>query len=301
MVALPERLVPIFLRATRANTAYVSAEGALRRIRDRALRPRPYGPPRRLRSDVDIDVRHADGWAVYTLTPAGRNAVGSVIYLHGGGWVNEIAPQHWQLAAQIASDTATTVVVPIYPLVPFGTARETADRVAKLVDEYRQAHGPVCLTGDSAGGQIALSTALLLRDRGTTLPATVLISPALDLSWSNPRIPDVQPTDPWLGVPGGRVLAEHWRGESDILDPIVSPLFGDLTGLGPITLLSGTRDVLNPDARLLADKARTNRVEITFHELDGQLHVYALLPTKAGASARTTIVGALARSVQPGR
>lgn len=298
MVTLPSSFAPLFLRLRRANTVFITAEGARQRVHERALRPLDYGPPKRLRKDVDIDVRHEGRWPMYTLTPSAGAPTGNVVYLHGGGWVNEIAVQHWQLVAQIAVESATTVTVPIYPLVPFGTAVEAADVVTALVHRNRETYGAVSLAGDSAGGQIALSAALRLRDDGVVLPATVLISPALDLTWSNPRIPDVQPTDPWLGVPGGRVLADLWRGERDIRDPVVSPLFGDLAGLGPLSVYTGVRDVLNPDAHLLREKAEAAGVEVDFIEVPGQLHVYPLLPTKVGEAARSTIVDVLKRAAR---
>lgn len=137
-----------------------------------------------------------------------------VIYVHGGAWVNEIRIQHWHLSARVARESGQRVVVPIYPLVPFGTAREVRDGVPELVQEELDAGNEVRLAGDSAGGQIALSVALALRDQGIALPATTLLSPALDLSWKNPGIDAIQPSDPWPGRPGGRVLAEARRGEA---------------------------------------------------------------------------------------
>lgn len=293
MVTLPSSVVVPALRLMRANRIFVTADAARRRVRELEIRPTRYGPPSRLRQDVRVDASQRD-WPVYTITPVGTTPVGSVVYVHGGGWVNQISAQHWHLAAQIAAEANTTVSVPIYPLVPFGTASVVAAGVVDLVRDNLERYGSTCLAGDSAGGQIALAAALVLRDEHeVTLPQTVLISPALDLSWSNPLIPTVQPNDPWLATPGGQVLAGLWRGERDILDPVVSPLMGDLTGLGPITLFSGTRDVLNPDAHLLVGKAADAGVDLAFHEGAGQVHVYPLLPTAVGRAARATVVQSL--------
>ncbi|QHC57609.1 alpha/beta hydrolase fold domain-containing protein [Rathayibacter sp. VKM Ac-2760] len=286
--AVPDALVPLALRLARANRTFVSADGARRRIRENALRPTRFGPPPRLRPGVRVDVEQVGGRPVYTIRP--QRIRGGVVYVHGGGWVNEIAPQHWWLAARIADEASVAVTLPIYRLVPFGTAVEARDGVLALVRRSLERHGATALAGDSAGGQIALSTALALRDEGVALPLTTLISPALDLSWSNPRIPEVQPSDPWLGTPGGRVLAEKWRGGLDLLDPIVSPLFGDLAGLGPISVYTGTRDVLNPDAHVLAERAAAAGVPFELHEAVGQLHVYPLVPTRAGRDAQHDLV-----------
>ncbi|MBD8518542.1 alpha/beta hydrolase fold domain-containing protein [Plantibacter sp. CFBP 8804] len=298
MLTIPGAVVGPALRLIRANRAFVSEAGARRRIRERTLRPASYGPPSTLRSDVRVDVERLGDWPVYTVSPTGRPAIGGVVYAHGGGWVGEIAPQHWTLAATIAAETGAVVTLPIYPLVPYGTAAVAQDGVVELVRRSIERHGPTVLAGDSAGGQIALSAVLRLRDEGVVLPMTTLLSPALDLTWSNPRIPLVQPSDPWLATPGGRVFAEHWRGDLDITDPTVSPLLGDFAGLGPLTLLSGTRDVLNPDAELLVERAEAAGVTVDYHEGTGQFHVWALLPTRAGHAATQTIVRSVTRGLR---
>ncbi|MCA2208759.1 alpha/beta hydrolase fold domain-containing protein [Nocardia rosealba] len=285
-------VIPGFLRVARRNRNYIDAERAEAHIRELALRPLPYGPPRTLRG-VDIAVVRDRGWPVYTLTPRTGKPRGGLVYAHGGGWVGEIAVQHWRLAAMLAIRARLTVTVPIYPLIPFGTAADVIPRVADLVRTSADEHGPTFLAGDSAGGQIALSTALHLRDLGTTLPRTVLISPALDLTLENPQIDIVQQRDPWLGRDGGLVYGRRWSGELPMKDPMVSPLFGDLTGLGPLTLFTGTDDILNPDARLLRDKARAAGVDLDYIEEPGLVHVYPLTPSPEGARARRRIVTTL--------
>ncbi len=297
MLSVPSGVIPFILRVTRRNKTYVSAENAHDHVRERALHPKPYGPPKSLRSDVHIEVRHEDGWPIYTLTPTKSAPVGSVVYLHGGGWANEIVSQQWHLAAQIAAEASTVVIVPIYPLLPFATSEGVTNRVVAITEANIAFHGSVALVGDSAGGQIALTVAMALRGNGVTLPATVLISPAVDMTFTNPRIPEVQPSDPWLAVPGGQVLAKLWAGDRGLTDPVVSPLFADFAGLGPLTVLSGTHDILNPDARLLVTKAEAAGVEVQYTEVAGQLHVYPLLPTAIGASARRDIVASVAKAL----
>lgn len=285
-------VIPGILRVSRRNRNYIDAERAKAYVRERGLRPVAYGPPE-LRG-VDISVVHDRGWPIYTLTPAGRTSRGGLVYAHGGGWVGEIASPHWQLAARIAVQVNLTVTVPIYPLIPFGTAAQVIPRIAELVLTGREHYGPTFLAGDSAGGQIALSTALHLRDQGhPAVPRTILISPALDLTLENPQIDAVLPRDPWLGRNGGLVFGRLWSGELSMKDPLVSPLFGDLDGLGPITLFTGTDDILNPDARLFAAKALEAGIDLDYHEELGLVHVYPLTPSAEGAAARRRIVTTL--------
>jgi acetyl esterase/lipase len=288
------RALPTLLRVTGRNRQYTSTQSAREHIEQRALRPLPYGPPPRLRPDLLVQVQRRSGWPIYALAPTAGQPGRTVVYLHGGAWVNEITSQHWQLAAQIAAEARVKVIVPIYPLIPFATAADVVSAIVELVAESVSPDHSVCLAGDSAGGQIALSAALLLRDdHGTVVPRTVLISPVVDASLSNPLIGSVEPTDPWLRREPLLVFAQRWRADLPVTDPRVSPLAADLTGLGALTVFSGTRDILNPDARLLAEKATAAGVDIDYHEHAGLLHVYPLMPTPEGRAARAAIAECL--------
>lgn len=291
MVSWQSRAIPLLLRLTGRGRAYENAAAARAHIEVRKSHPAPFGPPPRLRPEVTIELQTRSGWPIYTLTPPADPPERTVIYLHGGGWVNEIKSQHWKLAAQMVHRAQAKVIVPIYPLIPFGCAADVVPEVVAMAAERVEEGEKICLAGDSAGGQIALSAALLLRDEhGVVVPRTVLISPALDLSMSNPLIGGIEPNDPWLRRDGILVFAERWRDELAVEDPRVSPLAGDLAGLGPLTVFSGTRDILNPDARLLAEKAAAAGVDVDYHEQRDLVHVYPLTPTPEGRAAQAIIV-----------
>ena len=297
MVNLPESAIDAYLRLTRRNRIWIDTAAAQRHLAEAYLRPGSYAPPRRLRADVAVSRRRVGDWPVYELAPTSSAPRGSVVYAHGGGWVNEIVRQHWHLCAQIAAEARVRVLVPIYPLIPEGTAAEVVTTVAALAAEAGR-DGPMCLAGDSAGGQIALSAALVLRDRDEVRPAqTILISPGLDATLSNPEITAVEGVDPWLGRAGVRVFTEVWRGDLELTDPLVSPVYGDFAGLGPLTVFIGTRDILWPDARVLCERARAAGVSVDLHERPGLVHVYPLLPTAEGEAARKIIIETLTRAV----
>ncbi|SNS03347.1 Acetyl esterase/lipase [Geodermatophilus pulveris] len=284
------RLLPPLFRLLGLRREFEDPAAMLRGVQDRQVRPVPYGPPRGLRPvRVEVDVRHDTGWPVYRVLPRSRTPIRAAVYVHGGAWVNQVHPLHWRLVAGLAARTGTAFTVPIYPLAPVGTAATVvppvADLIAALVD--RHGAGQVAVLGDSAGGQIALSAAMLLRDRGVPpLHRTVLISPAVDLTLANPEIDLVEPHDPWLARPGTRAAIELWRGDLPLEDPRVSPLFGDLAGLGPLTVFSGTRDITSPDTRLLVGRARAAGVQVDHHEEPGLVHVHPLLPVPEGRRAR---------------
>jgi acetyl esterase/lipase len=137
--------------------------------------------------------------------------------------------------------------------------------------------GPVVM-GDSAGGGLALAVAQQLRDAGGTPPdRLVLLSPWLDVTCSHPDQPALARLDRMLGIPGGRVLGRWYAGARAVDDPLASPLFGDLRGLPPIQVFSGTHDVLNPDARRLRDLAARAGATCDLREYPGMFHVWVLL------------------------
>jgi acetyl esterase/lipase len=105
----------------------------------------------------------------------------------------------------------------------------------------------------------------------------------LDLRWSS-----VLRRFAERGV-GTAVNGRLYAGELDSTDPLVSPLYADLTGLAPIVMFSGTHDIHNPEARDFAARARDAGIPLDYHEEPGGQHVYPLLPTAEGASARALI------------
>ncbi|WP_137787943.1 alpha/beta hydrolase [Sphingomonas sp. 3P27F8] len=272
-----------------------TAEAGKDAVRAAALRPARFGPPKRIRRDVFIDRVDQHRWPVYSVKPVGMEADKSVIYVHGGAYYGEINPFHWRLIARISAEAHTCAIVPIYPLVPWGTALEAVEFISQLArDELRErpARG-VSICGDSAGGSIALAVAMQLRDEGVQLRRTVLIHPALDLTLSNPELNAVERMDPLLRSDALRPIFEQWRGGLDLTNPIVSPLHGMMSGLGPMTVISGTRDITNPDTRLLVAKAREAGVEVDYREGEGLIHPSPALPTREGREARRQIVRAL--------
>ncbi|WP_336245105.1 alpha/beta hydrolase [Paeniglutamicibacter quisquiliarum] len=291
MPSLASRMMPPLLTALGYRRRFASAQATEDLVAARNLRPRTYGPPRLLRRGVSVSVEDEGGWPLYEIVPSSGLPRGQIVYVHGGAWINQIALQHWQLVAELAVTTGSRVLVPIYPLAPRGTAATVVPRVADLLGRLASEHGAenVSVVGDSAGGQIALAAAQLARDAHLALAHTVLIAPALDLNLDNPVIDELEPNDPWLVRPGLRAAVELWRGDLPLDSPLVSPLFGQMAGLGPLAVFAGTRDITHPDCELLVSKARSAGVNTEFHQAPGMVHVYPLLPIPEGRQARRTM------------
>jgi triacylglycerol lipase len=105
----------------------------------------------------------------------------------------------------------------------------------------------------------------------------VLLSPALDLSFTNPNIAFVHDPLLNLGTGVGAPVGQEWAGNLPIKDPLVSPLYASLKGLPPTYVYSGSLDSLAPDALVLAQEAATQGAPISFVLHSGEIHDWVLL------------------------
>src|SRR5690606_3466899 len=110
----------------------------------------------------------------------------------------------------------------------------------------------IVFMGNSAGGGLALGFAQKLRNENRTQPQPsqlILISPWLDITLSNPDIRMVDKKDKLLSIKGLRMAAKAYASSVDGNDFRVSPIYGDFSGLGKISLFIGTNDLFVADAR----------------------------------------------------
>ena len=222
----------------------------------------------------------------WVLARRGTTPTRTLYYLHGGGFVSPTDAWHVRYAVGLAARLGARVVLPDYPLTPEHDWRDSHAALAEDVQRYA-ARGRVVLAGDSAGGNIALALAQTLRDRSGSGPERLLlISPWVDLSESTSETTTLADVDPWLSLPRLRTYAAWWSGAADpssiapdeLARPELSPALGDLDGLPPALMFCGTRDLLRPGCRLLADRARTADWSLTYVERPDLIHVYPLLP-----------------------
>jgi monoterpene epsilon-lactone hydrolase len=297
VASLVSRLVPVIVALRGEKRMFLSPERTLAEVARRGASPARSEPPARLSRTHRVERADINGWPVYTIGPRDGVTTATVFYLHGGCYVFEIDPVHWSFIAKLVDEAGVSIVVPIMPLAPTGTASTTVPAVADLVAARIAEVGldRVSIVGDSAGGGMALAVAMELRDRALApLHATVLISPWLDISGTDPQLAVLAPRDPWLAVPGTRAAGALYRGELPDDDWRVSPLNGSLDRLGPVTMFSGTRDILNADAERFAARAAAAGLNLNYLVGAGMLHVYPILPMPEGDAARAIVAAAVA-------
>jgi acetyl esterase/lipase len=222
------------------------------------------------------------GMPVWTLQSPGSTSEETVVAVPGSAFVWPPSIFHWFNDAAMASNTGATVIVPIYPLVPQGgTAGTVVPAMADLISSQIDQHGAenVSVYGDSLGGTIGLAAVQELVRRGDSVPShMVLISPALDLTFSNPASQFIDdPVFSGLFLSTLRKNAQLWAGDLDLTDPLVSPLFGSLAGLPSTALYFGNMEILAPDGLVLQDKALAMPgADFTFILRKGELHIWAV-------------------------
>ena len=242
-------------------------------------------PPllRRLRHLVSVEAVSLGG------RPAERHARrhdlehrGDLLYLHGGGYAAGSPASHRNLVASLTWETGLRGWVPAYRLAPehpFPAAVDDAEAAYRdMLDSGIEPHRLV-VGGDSAGGGLAMALLLRLKERGVPLPAgTLLFSPYVDLEHTGGSLVTNYPTDylPWF--PPGEVNRVYLDGADPRL-PEASPLYGDLTGLPPLLILGGDKEMIFDDATRLLDAARRDGVDADLHVGRDMPHVWpALFP-----------------------
>lgn len=198
-----------------------------------------------------------------------------MLYLHGGGYTLGSPQTHQGLASHLAAATRGHVVLPDYRLAPehpYPAALEDAVAAYRaLLDRFKPAH--IVLGGDSAGGGLALCTAIALREAKLPMPAALLlISPWTDMSLSGDTITSKADVDPMLSRQWLLRAAEAYRGGLPVSDSRLSPLNALLDGLPPMLIQVGSDEMLLSDSQRLAARARAVGVDVRLQIEDGLWH-----------------------------
>lgn len=218
-----------------------------------------------------------------------------IFYIHGGYYVYQMGSEQMTTMDRLAKKTDALIIMPLYHLAPFHTVEDGYETMMSLYERIcRENEGKkIVLMGDSAGGGFALALAEGLRAQGLPQPEElILMSPWVDVTMSNPDMTNC--TDPMLTVTMGQMSGEAWAGNLPMDDWHVSPINGDLTDLGNVTIFVGTRELFYPDNVLLYNKLRGNG-NVTLHVGKGLNHVYPVYPTLEGRIAVEQIVDIIQR------
>lgn len=249
----------------------------------RPARPASY-PEAKWFPAAEIETSAIESQLVYQISPADFER--TLVYLHGGGYVQPISKFHWLLLSEIFRAGGTRIVVPRYGLSP----RFNVDHALALMEQVLQRYSgdKLLLAGDSAGGGLALALAQQERWQ-RALSGLTLIAPWVDSEFADSDIELFNQRDPWLTPDSLQYIANAWSAVGDYRRKEVSPLRSSMQGLPMTQLFIGDHDLFFPDVTRLAQKLQETAVPLEFYSQPGGLHVYPLLPTPEGVAARQQI------------
>jgi monoterpene epsilon-lactone hydrolase len=197
------------------------------------------------------------GW--WAKPPQGRKRA-AIIHVHGGWFLWGTAQAFRYFAGHIALSAGTDAFIPDYRLAPehpFPAAvRDLEACYRGLID---QGITQVALTGDSAGGNLALvllSTASAEASRDAVAPVgAVVFSPITDLALTGGSYDTRAEAELYFTRSQAAGLVRSYLGMTDPKHPLASPLYGDLTGLPPVRIHVGDDEVLLDDSRRYVENA----------------------------------------------
>ncbi len=216
-----------------------------------------------------------------------------ILYLHGGGYCIGSPNTHRSLLARLCEASSARGLLVDYRLAPtykFPAAVEDA------LDSYQWLLGQgidpksIVIAGDSAGGGLAISTCMALRDASAPLPAAIVaMSPWTDLALTGWSMLTLANHDPMLDMKSLSIMSRHYLQGKKPTEPLASPLYGDFKGMPPMLIHVGSNEVLRDDSTRLSQKAEAAGVDISVEVWGGMTHVfqfYPNLPEAKGSIAR---------------
>jgi len=226
---------------------------------------------------VDYTAAHCGGVpGEFVRARGGGPSPHAILYLHGGAYCVGSPRTHRALTSHLARHTAARLFVADYRLAP---EHPCPAAVEDALDAYRGlresglAPAQIAFVGDSAGGGLALATALKLRDLGEPLPAAlVLFSPWVDLG--SPDRGAAPPGEVMISLPWVQECARAYLAGRDAGDPLASPIRADLRGLPPTLIQVGQDELLLQDSRRLHAALAVASVPAQLEEYAGRWHVF---------------------------
>ncbi len=241
---------------------------------------------------IDVDVNGIPGeWVL----AEGANPDRRLLYLHGGAFRVGSPRSHRYITHQLSARCGVAVLAVDYRMQPEFKTVDCHEDARKAYD-WILANGPdgsgspsaLFISGDSAGGNLTLSTIAWARDSGRrAVDGAIAFAPLTDATLASPTWKSNLKTDPFLGPGFGSlinvpkfVIALMMRIPSGagVNDTMLSPLLGNLDGLPPTLIQVGRDEMLYGDAQRYANKATAQGGDVTLQVWPKMVHVFQGFP-----------------------
>jgi len=269
MLSWQGRIIRLFLNHIKFTGNYNDPIEDLRQVIDGGERFGRF--PKSLQSE-SITIEHIPAELIIPLKADVHSAL---LYLHGGGYATGSIKSHRATAGQMAEAGKIHTLIIDYrrpPENPFPAALEDALTTYHWL--RKNGYERIIIAGDSAGGGLALSTAISLRGNQAPMPLLVIcLSPLIDVECTGESVITNAGRDPWLTT-GMKTLFNYYVGQNNPRDPLISPLYADFTKLSPIMIHVGTDEILLSDSTRLVEKAKAAGVDVQIKIWPGMWHIF---------------------------
>ena len=232
----------------------------------------------RLDSPATRKALSADGVPCEWIIPPNSLAEPVLIYLHGGGFVYGLTPLHLQMAAYLAQKIGMRILMVDYrlaPEYPYPAALNDCVTAYRWLLKQGLSAQKIVMAGDSAGGNLTLTSLMKLRDSGDPLPAAgVCLSPVADFTDKGKLRPEIK--DPILHPRAVKFYNQSYLAGHDPRDPLISPAFGDWRGLPPLLVFAGQDEMLRADAVRIEALAKADGIEVRLEVYPRMWHVWQI-------------------------
>jgi acetyl esterase/lipase len=211
-----------------------------------------------------------------------------ILHLHGG-WFSWGSAQAFRLlVGHIAARAGVEAFVPDYKLAPENPFPAAVHDVQACYSGLiARGTRRIALSGDSAGGTLALVLLSLASNTGGVSPVGAAVqSPVTDLALKGSSFETRAAADPYFTRPQAEGLVRSYLSDADALNPMASPLYGSLAGLPPIRIHVGQDEVLLEDSSRYFEKAVAAGVDAELDIWVGMPHGFANFVGKLKASAQ---------------
>ena len=231
-----------------------------------------------LSADVRTTPGNLGGIPVIFIDIADVEAAGTIFHIHGGGFALGSAEGSVGLASDLARRTGMRAVSVDYRLAPehpYPAALQDVTTAYRALVEQADDAEPIVVSGESAGGNLAIELLIADKAEGLAMPAAaLLLSPMTDLTVTANSYATKAHADPAITAHAIRTRVADYLADTDPADPLVSPIFADLSGLPPLLIQAGSHEVLLDDAIRLAAKAAAEDVAVILDITPGVPHVF---------------------------
>ncbi|WP_191320291.1 alpha/beta hydrolase fold domain-containing protein, partial [Camelimonas fluminis] len=225
-----------------------------------------------------IDAHHP--WNPHSPETAGGGR--TILHFHGGGYLIGSAHGSLEYAYRLANTvggTCYTVDYRLAPEHPYPAAIDDAMAAYRALLRTGVDPATIFLSGESAGGGLAMALALALKTAGDPMPRGIIAAaPFLDLTLSGPSVRKFSQEDPAANRDTLTFMGASYFQAHEPTDPMVSPLYGDLSGLPPVYITASEGEALVDDAKRFVEKARRQGVSVTARIIEDSVHVYPIFP-----------------------